>query len=339
MFPGLKMAKTSIVLWMCFCLAEPLSAWNYQGHQVVAQIAYNHLDPEVRTKCDTLIAIPPPCGFSGGTFVSDATWADQRCEAGTSPQHYIDLPISLDGSPTNAVVDNPTNVVAAIRQHISTLQDPSATVTGQATALRYLIHFVGDIQQPLHCSTGVTTNYRTGDKGGNLGPYGWLHSFWDGGGGYLTDGIPVSDKVAEIEAAYPYALSVGTIPDPMDWALEGREIARTNTYVDVYATDYTARTQGTTKQRMAIGGQRLAKLLNTIFATNTPVVISAALTNGNFRFTWTAVSGRTYRVQWKQLPGDSVWNDLTDMAASTNTVTFTESAISPQRFYRAVVVN
>jgi hypothetical protein len=316
---------------------------------VVAQIAYNHLDPEAKARCDALIAIPVPCGTASGTFVSDSTWADQRCESGTSAQHYIDIPISLDGYPTNGVVDDPTNVVAAIRQYVSILQDATAGVTNQSKALRYLIHFVGDIQQPLHCSTGVTTNRPTGDAGGNSfslsGAWSNLHSLWDAGGGYLTDGMAVSNKAAQVEAAYPYTKSIGSIPDPMDWAQEGREIARTNCYVGITngttpSVSYTNMAQAVAKQRMAIGGQRLAKLLNTIFVTNTPRIAAATITNGNFSFSWSAVSGRTYRVQWKNQLADAQWNDLAEVTATTNSASFSEpTAGQQQRYYRAIFVH
>jgi S1/P1 Nuclease len=346
---GVRAREFLTALCACFCLLQPALAWNFQGHQVVAQIAYDHLDPEVKTKCNALLTIAAPCGNSSTSFVTSSTWADQRCESGTSPQHYIDIPISLDGYPTNSVVDDPVNVVTAIQQHIATLQNPAATSNSQATALRYLLHFVGDIQQPLHCSTGVTTNQPTGDAGGNgfsLGSgNGNLHSFWDGGGGYLNGGASVSSNAAEVEALYPYTLSVGSIPDPMDWATESWNIARTNTYVGVTrntapSADYINSTQATTKQRMAIGGQRLAKLLNTIFVTNAPTVASATVTSGDFAFSWSSVSGRIYRVQWKQDIDDPVWNDLIDITASTNSTSFSEPiAGKQQRIYRAIVVN
>ena len=345
---AIKMTLFLTYLCAWFCLTYPVLAWNFQGHQVVAQIAYNHLDPEVKAKCDALITVPVICGTSGGSFVTDATWADQRCEPGTSPQHYIDIPISLDGYPTNGVVDTTNNVVTAIRQHIATLQNPTATLSAQATALRYLLHFVGDIQQPLHCSTGVTTNKPAGDAGGNgfslSGNWSNLHSLWDAGGGYLTDGALVSTKAADVEAAYPYTVSVGAIPDPMDWAVEGWGLAQTVSYVGITASStpsaaYLNTAQATTKQRMAIGGQRLAKLLNTVLVTNAPVSISTVLANGNFRFTWSAVSGRVYRVQCKQQITDAVWSNLTDVTASTTSVTFTNPVTQPQGFYRAIVVN
>ena len=329
---------------------------------VVAQIAYNHLDPAVKAKCDALIAVslPPYDSPKTSNFVTAAVWADDfKSSLGTGNSHFIDIPISLDGYPTNGVNNNSANVVLAIRQEISTLQNNNATQADQATALRYLIHFVGDIQQPMHCSTGVSTNNHSGDSGGNgfslTGTWSNLHSLWDDGGGSLpdsltrplnaTDQATLNTKVAAIEADYPYSFSVGGIPDPMDWATESHGLAATIAYVGITngttpTASYVALAQSTAEQRVAIGGQRLAKLLNTIFVTNAPSVISLALTNTNFGFTWSSVSGRTYRVQWKQQITDPTWTDLADVTASTNLTSFTTNSIAPpQRLFRAIVVN
>ena len=355
------MTKFLISLWACFCLSTPSMAWWQEGHMVVAQIAYNHLDSEVRAICDALIAVNLGSftSSSSSNFVTAAVWADDfKSSLGTGSSHYIDIPISLDGYPTNGVANDPNNVVTAIRQYTSILQDPTATTNDQAIALRYLLHYVGDIQQPLHCSTGVTTNNTNGDAGGNefvlSGAWSQLHALWDAGGGYLSNGVPrplnaadqatISNRAAEAEAAYPYVASIGTIPDPMDWAVEGRGFAATITYVGITngtspTASYLATAQATAKQRMAIGGQRLAKLLSTIFVTNAPSLTSVTLTNGNIGLSWSAVRGRIYRVQRKQQITDTAWNDLTDITASTNSISFTDAAAQPQRFYRVIVVN
>jgi S1/P1 Nuclease len=358
------MTKFLTSLCACFCLAQPVLAWNAEGHMVVAQMAYNHLDPAVKAKCNALIAVSLP-GYSNTSttnFVTAAVWADDfKSSLGTGTSHYIDLIFSLDGTPTNGVTLDPFDVVQAIRQNIATLQDPSSVLSSQAMALRYLLHFVGDIQQPLHCSTAVWASKPGGDAGGNgfsLSGGNWtqLHSLWDSGGGHLSDFIArnpfsaagqttLNNKVADVEAVYPYSKSVGSIPDPMDWAIEGKGLAQTVSYVGITvgstpSAAYLNTAQATTRLRMAMGGQRLAKLLNTIFVTNAPSVASATITSDNFGFSWSSVSGRTYRVQWKQELNDAVWNDLTDITASTNSTSFSESmAEKQQQFYRAIVVN
>src|SRR2546425_10901000 len=99
------MSKSLIILCACFCLSRPVQAWNAEGHMVVAQIAYNHLDPEVKAKCDALIAVPLTLASSSSSnFVTAAVWADDfKSSLGTGTSHYIDIGISLDGYPTNRV--------------------------------------------------------------------------------------------------------------------------------------------------------------------------------------------------------------------------------------------
>jgi hypothetical protein len=357
------MKSIKVLAWLCacFCLPRSVLAWGAEGHMVVAQIAYNHLDAEVKAKCDALIAVPVFHSSSiNSNFVTAAVWADdiKSFTSAFSNSHYIDIPISLDGSPTNGVANDPSNVVVAIRQCITTLQDPTQTLSNQAVALRFLLHFAGDIQQPLHCSTGVTTNKPTGDAGGNsfslTGTWSELHALWDAGGGFLSDSVTrpftaasqaiITNKAAIAEAAYPYPVSVGSIPDPMTWALEGRGLAATISYVGITngtspTVSYTNTAQATAIQRMAIGGQRLAKLLSTIYVTNAPPLISVTITNNNFGLSWGAVTGRIYRVQWKQQPTDLAWTDQTDITVSNTSVTFTDPVLQPQRFYRVIVVN
>ena len=357
----IKAAKFLATLCAYFCLVHPALAWNAEGHMVVAQIAYNHLDAEVKAKCDALIAVPVYHSSSiNSNFVTAAVWADdiKSFTSAYSDSHYIDIPISLDLSPTNGVANDSSNVVVAIRQCITTLQDPTATLSNQAVALRFLLHFAGDITQPLHCSTGVTTNKPGGDAGGNTfnitGTWNNLHSLWDSGGGYLTDSVArpfttasqaiITSKAAAVEAAFPYSASVGSIPDPMPWALEGNGLAATVSYVGIVSNanpsvSYTNTAQATTIQRMAIGGQRLAKLLSTIYVTNAPPLTSVIITNGQFGLSWGTVTGRIYRVQWKQQPTDAAWSNLIDVTAISNSISFADPVAQPQRFYRVIVVN
>lgn len=327
---------------------------------VVAQIAYNHLTPAVKARCDSLIAVPLTYTSTGtSNFVTAAVWADDfKSPLGTGIWHYIDLPFSLDGTSTSGVVADSFDVVRAINLCIATLQDPSATQSNQAVSLRYLLHFVGDIQQPLHCSTAVSAALPGGDAGGNgfsVGGGIWsnLHSLWDSGGGFLLDSLsrPLSVssrstlnlKVAAIEVDYPYDYSahLGTIPNPMAWAQEGMGLAQTVSYVSITrnatpSASYLNTAMATTEQRMAQGGHRLADLLNTILTPNPITLTSPTFTSGNFSFSWSAVSNNTYRVQWKQQLGDPSWNDLTNITASTNFVLFKEKSTQTQRFYRVV---
>lgn len=354
-------SPSSSRLLLLFCglgawlgLAYPLAAWNGEGHMIVAQIAYNHLDPAVKAKCDALIAVPLTYASSDSTnFVTAACWADDyKNELGSKTWHYIDLPFSLDGTPTNGVVSDPANIVWAIDQSVFTLGNGSSSQTDQATALRYLIHFVGDIQQPLHCSTAVWASKPAGDGGGNgfyiNGTWRNLHLLWDAGGGFLTDSMSrplsstskttLSNKVAAIETDYPYSPGAGMVPDPMDWAQEGCGLAQTVAYVGITqnttpSTNYLNTAQATTEEQMAQGGHRLADLLNTLFTTNA-VSLTWFRTNSSFGFSWSAIPGRTYHVQCKQLLSDPTWTDWAELTASSNSAFFSEPSAQAHRFYR-----
>lgn len=355
---------TKLLLSLCLGLGLPAGAgaWNAEGHMVVAQIAYNHLDAAVKNRCDTLIATPVNNASNyNNTFVTAACWADdiKSVTSAYSTWHYIDLPFSLDGTSTSGVTPAAFDVVQAIRQNIATLQSTNATPTDQATNLRFLLHFVGDIQQPLHCSTAVRASQPGGDSGGNgfsLTQPSWsnLHSLWDSGGGYLFDSLSrplsaasqttLSNKVAVIEADYPYLRNTGLIPDPMTWATAGLALAQTNAYVGITRNTtptqpYLDTTAATTEQLLAQGGHRLADLLNTIFAANPFNLTSVTKTNGAFRFAWSANAGKIYRVQWKQQLDAAAWTDLTTLTATGTSASFSETASQTQRFYRVIQLN
>lgn len=346
---------TGLCLFLFF--SHSTQAWNAEGHMVVAQIAYNHLNPVAKAACNNLIAVPLTYSSSGtSNFVTAAVWADDfKSQLGSGIWHYIDLPFSLDGTSTSGVAIASFDVVQAINLSVATLQEPGATQSNKAVSLRYLLHFAGDIQQPLHCSTAVTASHPGGDAGGNsffiTGNWSNLHSLWDSGGGFLTDSLnrPLSTasqntlnaKVAAIEADYPYDYSAnpGTIPDPMDWAQEGLTLAMTVSYVGITQNSapsgaYLNTAMATTEQRMAAGGHRLADLLNTLFPANPIMLTPFAGQEGNFSFSWGAVSNSVYKVQWKLHLSDPTWNDLTNITASSNSVIFTDKLLQPQRFYR-----
>lgn len=328
---------------------------------VVAQIAYNHLDPAVKSRCDALIAVAVNnAGNNNSNFVTASCWADdiKSFTSAYSTWHYIDLVFSLDGSSTNGVVLDPFDVVQAINLNIATLQSTNATLVDQATSLRFLLHFVGDIQQPLHCSTAVWSTKLGGDAGGNGfsvsgGNWSNLHSLWDSGGGFLSDSLSrplsvanqnfLSNKVAAIEANYPYVPNAGQIPDPMTWAESGLALAQTNAYVGITrgttpSQPYLDTTQATTERLMAQGGYQLADLLNTIFATTPFNLVALSHAGGNFQFSWSANAGKIYRVQWKAQLNASAWSDLTNITATGTSVTFSETA-AQQRFYRVIQLN
>jgi hypothetical protein len=80
-------------------------------------------------------------------------------------------------------------------------------------------------------------------------------------------------------------------------------------------------------------------LLNTIMVTNAPIVTSASFTNNIFSLSWSSVSGRSYRVQWKPQVADLVWSNLVDITASGSSASYNDASTESQRYYRVIVVN
>ena len=327
-------------------------AWNATGHMVVAQIAYNHLSENVKAQCDALIAIPMTYSNSGTTnFVTAACWADDfKSQLNTANWHYLDIPFSLDGTSTNSFVPDTFDAVRAIRICEIALGNPATLQSNKAVYLRYLLHFVGDIHQPLHASTAISADQPGGDSGGNGFSLssGNLHSLWDGGAGFVNTSVSrpltssgkttLSNKVAKIEADYPYTPNPGVVDDPMKWAIEGWNLAQTVAYVgisqgDAPSSTYTNAAQATAESRLGQAGHRLADLLNTIFTLYPATLNFNPPANPSVSFWWNAVPGRTYHIQTKQNLSDA-WVEVTTVQASTGIATYTDTAGSTSKFYQ-----
>lgn len=348
------MKKFLAVVLSVFVLIPYSRGWNAEGHMVVAQIAYNHLTASVRSNCDALIAVPLTYADNRSTnFITAACWADDfKSQLGTGIWHYIDIPFSLDGTATNGVTPDSFDVVRAINLCTQQLGSTSTSQSNQAVYLRYLLHFVGDIHQPLHASTAVSAAHPGGDAGGNgftlTGTWNELHALWDAGGGYVaasvsrplsnTSKTTLSNKVAQIEADYPYAANPGVIEDPMNWATEGWNLAQTVAYVNITegsspSSSYTNTVQHSVESRLASGGHRLADLLNTLFTGSVPKLQLNAAGNGSVSFSWNTIPGRSYHVQRKQTLTD-LWVDVAVVTPKSGTTSYSEVVGTTTRFYR-----
>lgn len=163
------------VLWAAgLSLPLPALAWGVQGHRLVAEIAQDQLSGSARARVQALLAT------EGLSALADiAFWADEHRNPATAPWHYINFP--RDSCVYVAERDCPDGrcVVQAITRQTEALA--RASDTAQAlTALKYLVHLVADVHQPLHAG------YQD-DRGGNsyqlqafmLGSN--LHALWDSG--------------------------------------------------------------------------------------------------------------------------------------------------------------
>ena len=157
------------------CGSLPAFGWGPEGHDLVARLAAAHLTPAAAARVAEILG-------SGTTMQAISSWPDQirRERAATGPWHYIDIPI--DKPHLDMARDCPKGdcVIAKIEEFQKVVTDPAATAVQRKEALMFLVHFVGDMHQPLHCSDNK-------DKGGNdvkldfFGRPSNLHSVWDSG--------------------------------------------------------------------------------------------------------------------------------------------------------------
>ncbi|OCL12051.1 nuclease S1 [Glonium stellatum] len=155
------------------------NAWGTLGHDTVAYIAQNFISSTTKTFCQNIL------GDTSKSYLANvATWADTyRYTAEgefSAPYHFID---AEDNPPTSCNVDYNRDcgkggcVVSAIQNYTSRVTDSSLSSTEVTKALKWIIHFVGDIHQPLHDEAL--------DVGGNTidvtfeGTSTNLHHIWD----------------------------------------------------------------------------------------------------------------------------------------------------------------
>jgi len=216
------------VVFLILCTPSISLGWGAGGHMMTASIAFKRLNPRARAQAQALLAIPiNPAAVSAQSkdFVSASHWADDLRPFAEfdpfKPLHFIDQPFSVDGTPLPAGVPEPDNIVKALEDNVNILKT-STDKNAQAQALRFIIHFVGDIHQPLHSAARVDRIHPTGDQGGNLVKIKVgdketnLHSYWDGGIGDFPRTGPnfKPPPLSQIGPAVTKAMSGNSATDP-----------------------------------------------------------------------------------------------------------------------------
>jgi hypothetical protein len=237
-------------------LAPPQScAWGCKGHYIIALIAGKHLNPHARAMATQILdaaQIDPKlsryCKEAAiDVFVDSSTWADDQrsINPSTAGWHFIDIPRGVPPDDISQYCSEPAGCVTeAITEQLALLRNPNTSPSTRADALRYLIHFIGDIHQPLH----TTSN---NDRGGNCVPVNFfgrapveinagkesfqpnLHSIWDIDLIELFAGSRTVPQIADdldtrFKQEVPAWLSAPL--HPASWAWEGHEVAESAVY-------------------------------------------------------------------------------------------------------------
>ncbi|MGH9687224.1 MAG: S1/P1 nuclease [Candidatus Acidiferrales bacterium] len=164
----------SFLLALVCATCPSARAWGCEGHQTIALIAEARLTPRARTTALKILAASPIDPSltrycrprSTDPFADASTWADdvRSVRPDTARWHFIDIPRDAHRGNLAKYCPPATGcVVSALEAQVRVLKNPRASAAARADALRFVIHFVGDIHQPLH---DVTNN----DLGGNCVP-------------------------------------------------------------------------------------------------------------------------------------------------------------------------
>lgn len=253
-----------LLLPLLLCIALPALAWKRDGHRIVAELAQARLRPQAQAEVARLLAGEPEPSLAG---VAD--WADLQRKS--DPQdmratwHFVNF---RDGDCDYVPArDCPQGncVIAAINRQFLVLSDASRPDAERRDALKYLVHLVADVHQPLHSTPKL-------DKGGGDyqvsidGRGSNLHSVWDTDM-VVSRGLSPEAYATELAARVPLpADPTGSSDRPaVEWALESCRIVRDGDLYPVgHVLDarYLATHRELAETRLRLAGRRLADMLN-----------------------------------------------------------------------------
>ncbi len=169
--PRRGLAAAGFVTLFVLGQASPSFGWGHNGHRIVAKFAGTRLSSAARVAIHDLL--------EDSEDIADAsTWPDEHKTPSDAPWHYVNVPLNKTSYSSEFCDSQKSCVVAKIKDFRAILKDPNASASDKRRALRFVIHLVGDIHQPLH----VADN---GDRGGNslhvqfFGHGTNLHAIWD----------------------------------------------------------------------------------------------------------------------------------------------------------------
>ncbi len=262
------MKRTVRLLLTVLLLPAQGAAWGREGHRIIADLADRYLDPAARREVQALLDV------EGAVSMADvASWGDEVRERQpeTRPWHFVDIPVHPEAGPVgyDPARDCPGDhcIVTRLAAEETVLGDPHAEPHTRLEALKWVIHLVGDLHQPLHCANDH-------DRGGNQVRVRLfrretnLHAVWDtalleqAGTADLAYAIRLESLITPAEAT---AWREGT---PSTWATESNAIARRVIYSALPHTpgqlpeDYVQQAIPTVDGQLERAGVRLADILN-----------------------------------------------------------------------------
>ena len=275
-------------LWLLLILAHaPLAlAWGPQGHRTVGAIADRLLTPRARAVVLRLLADDRDKfgNASGRTTLEEVSvWSDEIYgTAAAHPHwHYDNAPVC---GPVVIAAVCPDGDCASeqLKRLISVMADPQAAPRARNEALKWVVHLVGDLHQPLHAADN-------GDRGGNAVQVALaglrtrgresLHRAWDND--FVKLALQARNRqqppadVDTLASAAQTLLGEAGEGNPDSWASESNNLARNVAYrypgfacrappptIVVLDQAYVTSAAALVRERLLLAGARLANLLN-----------------------------------------------------------------------------
>lgn len=270
----MRAAATAVFL---LCMAVQLGwAWGREGHRLTALVAEQYLSPEAKAQIAQLLG--------SDTFVNIAPWADEyrRDHPETGPWHYVDIPSTeksydrmRDCPAPKADPQSPWRdcVTDRIRYFEGRLSDASLSPADRAMALKFVVHLIGDIHQPFHAlgdargGNGIAVSFFGSTSCGSYTCN--LHGIWDDSM-ILHEGLSetayTQRLLKEIQDNKWERLAGG---EPGAWANISHEYAVRAMVPNgaLITPEYENEEIKVVDSQLALGGLRLARVLNHIFET------------------------------------------------------------------------
>lgn len=302
------MIQARTVIAAALAISANAHAWDAAGHMLVDQIAWTQAKPEVRARVEELAKTLERTYNDAHpyNFVTAGCWMDDmRSKKGYpwAKWHYVNIDWTADG--TAFALPEPPHVVWAIGESMKILKAAETPPAKAAEALAMVMHFIGDIHQPMHATD-------RGDRGGNgvlihgvpfsdlwPGTVANLHAYWDKAFRFdkaddkiaevwqcppvperprsAEEGV-IAGEAAKIIAKYPASSLTAELAqmDPVGWARESHRLGCVSGYPTGFepsdhqivelTADFAAKSRECAERQVAVAGYRLARVLNEVLA-------------------------------------------------------------------------
>ena len=288
-FRSLFSIKTLMCSLALFCLVAALPtralAWGDEGHRIVARVAEKGLTPKAQTAIAALLSNDAfisqcqqqqhiPVATFADRLACIATWADKvrGQRPATAGWHFVDIPRNAGQYSASRDCAQGNCVIQEVERAFTVLSNPQSKPLDRQEALKFVVHFVGDMHQPLHDATdtqdqeAINNGFPT-DRGGNQVFVTWLgqptnkfgnwelHAVWDSGiiearmkrtgedevalARQLVNSLTATQKAFEKPSPAGGAAAWRSSLDSLliQWAQEAHALADQNAYADLGPQD------------------------------------------------------------------------------------------------------